>query len=178
MRAPVYNSSLQIHFNISTSMNNNGLLKSVSEKLIGAHKTISVAESVTSGLVQAAFSAADNATSFFQGGITVYNIKQKIALLHVDAAEAASCNCVSETVARQMAIGCRKMFMSDIAIGITGYASKLPEYPNAGLYACLAIVLHDQVVYSGTINGREEKTSLEMQLYYVNEIMELLTNKI
>jgi nicotinamide-nucleotide amidase len=45
--------------------------------LMKKKNTIAVAESVTSGNIQAVLSLAKDATAFFQGGITVYNIGQK-----------------------------------------------------------------------------------------------------
>lgn len=45
----------------------------IRDLLISRRQTISVAESVTSGHLQAALSSADNAMEFYQGGITAYN---------------------------------------------------------------------------------------------------------
>lgn len=52
-------------------------LNKIKDFLIEGKQTLAVAESVTSGHLQAAFSAATLASKFFQGGITAYNIGQK-----------------------------------------------------------------------------------------------------
>ena len=74
-------------------------LQAVADHLSRHHQTIAVAESVTAGFLQAALASAENASTFFQGGITAYNIHQKYAHLHVDLPHAIVCNCVSGQVA-------------------------------------------------------------------------------
>ena len=49
------------------------LIISIKDILIEDGKTLTVAESVTAGLLQAALSLALGASQLFQGGITVYN---------------------------------------------------------------------------------------------------------
>lgn len=88
---------------------------------------LAVAESLTSGGVQARIGAVSGASAFFRGGITTYTLEQKVAHLGVDQAEAAACNCVSEPVARQMARGCAAMFSARIALATTGYAEPWPD---------------------------------------------------
>ncbi|MEO5601480.1 MAG: nicotinamide-nucleotide amidohydrolase family protein [Cyclobacteriaceae bacterium] len=95
--------------------------------LVTRNQTISVAESVTSGHLQAALSLANQATAFFHGGITAYNLGQKARHLSVNPIHALGCNCVSEKVAEEMAINVRRLFSSDWSIGITGYAAPVPE---------------------------------------------------
>ena len=116
-------------------MYNKELLDKLSKKIIATGHNVAVAESVTSGHLQAALSAAPNATSFYEGGITVYNARQKVHHLDIDAVEAIKCNCVSDKIAEQMATHCAKIFMSSIGIGITGYASPVSNHENVGLYA-------------------------------------------
>ena len=50
----------------------------IREALVKREETISVAESVTSGLIQAALSQAIDASKFYQEGITAFNIGQNI----------------------------------------------------------------------------------------------------
>lgn len=90
-------------------------INAIKDYMIGRHKTIAIAESVTSGHLQAAFSLADNAAFFYQGGITTYNLGQKTRHLHVEPIHAELCNCVSELVAGQMAVGVAKKFSCDYA---------------------------------------------------------------
>lgn len=90
--------------------------------------TLGIAESVTSGQVQARVGAVSGASTFFRGGLTAYTIEQKVRHLGVDRALAEACNAVSEDVARQMARGTCRLFACDVALAITGYA----ENPPAG----------------------------------------------
>lgn len=47
-------------------------------------KKLSIAESVTSGLLQPAFSQIPQAEQFYKGGLTAYNLEQKVNLLNID----------------------------------------------------------------------------------------------
>ncbi len=87
---------------------------------------LAVAESLTSGGLQARIGAVSGASDFFRGGITAYTLAQKVRHLGVDREEAAACNCVSESVARQMACGCAGLFEAQIALATTGYAEPWP----------------------------------------------------
>lgn len=84
--------------------------------------TIAAAESLTCGHVQANLGMVPGSSAYFRGGMTAYTLGQKVKLLEVDREHAATVGCVSQRVARQMAIGARKLFGSDIGISTTGYA--------------------------------------------------------
>ena len=84
--------------------------------------SIAVAESLTCGHLQAALGAVSGSSAFFAGGVTAYNIEQKISLLNVDRHHAAAVNCVSQRVANEMAVGVCRLFKVDLGIGTTGYA--------------------------------------------------------
>ena len=85
-------------------------------------RSIAVAESLTAGNLQALIASVSGASRYFLGGITAYNIDQKVALLGVERAVAAPVNCVSEAVARQVAAGVRRATGADVGIATTGYA--------------------------------------------------------
>ena len=74
------------------------------------HEHLAIAESVTSGFLQAAFSTAQDASLFFEGGITTYNIDQKERHLHIDRDTGEATNCVSAKTADDMAAGVCKLF--------------------------------------------------------------------
>ena len=151
-------------------MFNRIILQEAADILIRKNHSLAIAESVTAGLLQVAFAAAENASSFFQGGITAYNAKQKITHLHIDIPHAISCNCVSETVASEMATGVSKSFLSDWGIGITGYASPLPGHEMNPLYAYYAISFKNNILKSGRITA-EIKETLQVQLIYADKIL-------
>lgn len=152
------------------------LIDSIGTKLKKNNQSIAVAESVTSGLLQAAFSNADNASLFFQGGITAYNIGQKCRHLLVEPLHAIECNCVSEKISQQMAANVCNLFVSDYGIGITGYAAKMAEKSIYELFAYYAISLNNKIIKSGKINADTDE-GFDTQIFYVNHVLQMF-NKI
>lgn len=141
----------------------------IRDVLLGKKEKVAVSESVTSGFLQAAFSTAELALQFFEGGITTYNIDQKARHLHINRQNAEECNCVSEQTANEMAIGVRKLFGSDWAISVTGYATAVPESDNK-LFAIFSICKGDEIKMNERMDLTNEKPE-EAQLKYVNIIL-------
>lgn len=104
--------------------------------------TLAVAESLTSGQVQAAIGAISGASNFFVGGVTAYSLDQKVRHLGVDRAAAEPVNSVSAHVAEQMALGVTRLFGTDVGVGTTGYAEPSPaegvNQPFAWWAVCVA----------------------------------------
>ncbi|MBA4852772.1 CinA family protein [Emticicia sp. BO119] len=144
--------------------------------LMASQETIAVAESVTSGFIQAAFSTAEDASLFFQGGITAYNVGQKFRHLRVEPVQALACNCVSEKIAQEMALHVCDLFHSQWGIGITGYAAPVPESDN-NLYAYYTIVYKGMITSSRKITAKKDE-SVRVQLFYVNETLSELARYI
>jgi nicotinamide-nucleotide amidase len=101
--------------------------------------TLAVTESMTCGWLQARIGAVPGASEFFLGGLTAYELDQKVGHLGVDRAHAASVNAVSATVAEQMAIGGCVFFKSDLALSTTGYAEAWPAQAVAEPFAYWAL---------------------------------------
>jgi nicotinamide-nucleotide amidase len=144
-------------------------IKKIKDLLIERKQTIAVAESVTSGFLQAAISSAPEAIYFFQGGITAYNIGQKCRHLDIDPIHAVECNCVSGKMAEDMALSICRMFTSDWGIGITGYATAVPESGNE-IYAWYAIACKGKIVATEKLTA-DKKDAIDVQLEYVNEVV-------
>ena len=100
-------------------------LKSMFDK---AGITLAVAESASVGHLAALIASEKGASTFFQGGVVAYSLRQKVALLGVNEEHAASCDCVSERVACEMATGVRKLCGTTVGLSVTGYAG---SYQNA-----------------------------------------------
>ena len=145
-------------------------LEASGELLISRKLTVAVAESVTSGFLQAAFSSVTNARKFFQGGITAYNLGQKVRHLQVEPIEAESSNCVSAYVAGEMANQVRQMFLSNFGISITGYAAPVPEIGIEDVYAFYSISYNGDEVKSGKLESTV-LDSVEVQLYFTNKVI-------
>ena len=151
-------------------MFNSYLLKEVSEILKNIKWIIAVAESVTAGLIQAAFSTVKDASHFFQGGITAYNIGQKCRHLLVEPLHALECDSVSLKVAEDMSKQACTMFTSTFGLGITGYAATVPEKNINKLFAYYGIAKESELIDSGKIYSEKEE-GLNAQLDFVNQVL-------
>lgn len=147
-------------------------LEFIGPGLITRKQTLAVAESVTSGFLQAAISTIPDASRFYQGGITVYNVAQKYRHLAVEPIHALGVNCVSEQVAREMALHVCDLFKSDWGLSVTGYSSPVPESGQA-LFAYYAISFQNKILEEGKIDPAG-KESVEAQLHYVNKMVRSL----
>ena len=148
------------------------ILDEVYSHLTARDETIAVSESVTAGLLQASLASAKGATGFFHGGITTYNIGQKARHLGINAIHAAQCNSVSAQIAEQMALQVSILFVSDWGIGVTGYATPVPESRNK-LYC------HYAICFRGKLLASKEMTSVHtepfnVQIAYINGILKQL----
>jgi competence/damage-inducible protein CinA C-terminal domain len=152
---------------------NKRLLEEVGEELKERKETIACAESVTSGLLQFAFSNITEASSFFNGGITAYNLAEKVKHLCVEPGHASEVNCVSQQVADEMALEVCRMFNCNWGIGITGYASPVPE-SDGKLFAYFSICYNNQIVYNDEIIPHGT-SPVSVQWYYANTVIEQLS---
>lgn len=152
-------------------MYNTQNITTIRQRLLSRGETLAVAESVTSGHLQAALSLADGAIRFFQGGITAYNLGQKTKHLHVDPIHALACNCVSERVAAEMAMHVSTLFSSDWGIGITGYAAPVPELNIEYLFAYYAFAYHGKIVHAKKIESKVQP-ALVVQQYFADAVLE------
>ncbi len=147
------------------------LINKIGKRLIANKQTISVAESVTSGSLQVAFSLAENAALFYQGGITAYNLGQKCRHLNVEPTHALATNCISQNVADTMALHSCKLFLSEWGIGITGYAAPVPELDILELFAYYSVVFREEIMLCGKIET-DKKDAQEVQQFYANKVLE------
>jgi nicotinamide-nucleotide amidase len=87
-----------------------------------ARLTVAVAESLTGGRVAAAITAVPGASAVLRGSVTAYATDLKARVLGVDAALLSRVGSVDAEVARQMALGVRKLCGADVGIATTGVA--------------------------------------------------------
>ncbi|MDR6485678.1 nicotinamide mononucleotide (NMN) deamidase PncC [Chryseobacterium vietnamense] len=80
------------------------LLNYISTSLITMNETVSIAESVTSGLIQLAFSQMPNAKLFYKGGITTFTVPEKINFLNINRIEVEGNGFETQKMANTMAI--------------------------------------------------------------------------
>jgi nicotinamide-nucleotide amidase len=149
---------------------NEEAINGIKDILIDREESIAVAESVTAGHLQAAFSAGIDASKYFQGGITTYNIGQKARHLSIDPILCGKVNCVAAKIAHTMAIEVGKMFSSDYGIAITGYASIVPECEQEGLFAYFSLSYKGEVVATDRL-AAVEKHPYEVQVDYTRQVI-------
>lgn len=146
-------------------------LNKIRDILINKEQTLAVAESVTAGFLQSAFSMVQNAKDYFHGGITTYNLGQKTRHLLIDPIHGLKCDCVSEKVAVTMAINVNKLFSSDWGISITGYASPLPEREQYELFAFYGIAFRNEIKAHGKIEAQKNDDPVAVREYFTNTII-------
>jgi PncC family amidohydrolase len=146
-------------------------INKIKNYLLKHKETIAVAESVSCGHLQAALSTAEDASMFFQGGITAFNIGQKCRHLDVEPIYADECDCVSQVVSDAMARGVIKMFVSDYGISLTGYATKVPEVDGDNLYAFYSVIKKGKLLSKGKILYRSKEYGFAAQVFYTNELL-------
>ena len=154
---------------------NEYLINDLRNILLERNETIAVAESVTSGNIQAALSIGADASKYFQGGMTLYNIGQKVRHLNVEPIEAQGSNCISRKVSTTMALEIAKKFTSDFGVSITGYASIVPENEEDGLYAFVAASYKGNIIINEKVTTGKDRL-FDIQVDYTNQVLKLLLN--
>ena len=96
--------------------------KEINERMWTAHKTLSTAESCTAGRVSSLITAVPGSSNYFRGGLVCYQNDIKEEMLGVSPDTIAQHSVVSAQVAREMVAGANKLFKSDYAVAVTGYA--------------------------------------------------------
>ncbi len=98
------------------------IASSAGEKLKAGGKTLAAAESCTGGLAAQLITDIPGSSAYFLGGAVAYSNGAKLRLLGVKAATLKKHGAVSETCAREMAAGAKRVFKSDYAFSVTGIA--------------------------------------------------------
>ena len=151
-------------------MINQKLIDKIAKALLQKKETVGIAESVTSGNMQAALSLGESAALFLQGGITTYNVVQKCDHLGVDLSDAITSNCVSQEVSSQMAESACTLFSASWGIACTGYATHFIPHTDKGLFACYAIARNGKTVKKGRISS-SARTARNVQLDYTEKVL-------
>ncbi len=84
-------------------------------------------ESCTAGLISAALSEAEGASTGLQGGYVTYTKEQKTTALGVPAELLASRGSVNDEVAQRMVAGALERSAADVALAVTGVLGPEPD---------------------------------------------------
>jgi nicotinamide-nucleotide amidase len=94
----------------------------VASLLASRRKTLSVAESITGGMVGERLTVVGGISPWFHGGVVAYDNRMKVAMLGVPQQLLDEKGAVSAEVAEAMAVGCRTRLRTDLAVSTTGLA--------------------------------------------------------
>ena len=106
---------------------NEPLEAAVMRLLVASNRTLSCAESLTGGGVAERLTVAPGASDGFAGSAVVYTPEAKRAILGVRRETIEGPGVVSEACAREMALGARRAFATDVAVSLTGAAGPEPH---------------------------------------------------
>ncbi len=101
----------------------------IADLLKKSKQTVSVAESLTGGLVSGHLTSSPGSSDYFIGGIVAYSPRVKVAQVGVPAALISQFGVVSREVAVSMAEEVKKRFRTDIGLAATGVAGPAPIPP-------------------------------------------------
>ena len=96
------------------------LIISLIEKIKSRNLTIAVAESCTGGKVASTIVSNEGVSNIFLGGVVTYSDNSKVEILKIDKNKIQNYGAVSSEIAKDMCIGVKKLFNSDISISTTG----------------------------------------------------------
>jgi PncC family amidohydrolase len=155
-------------------------LRQIKELINKKNETLAVAESLTSGNLQAMIWSILGASTFFKGWITTYQEESKVKILGVDQKHAHSVNCVSQRVADEMAIWACSLFQSDRTISTTWYAEAWGEFLVPFAYYAIAHSGWEEIkIVSGwRIDGESSMSRVEMQKFVSTEVLERFVEKL
>ena len=102
--------------------NEETLASVVGDLLRSCQSTLAVAESCTGGGLGHMITSAPGSSEYFLGGVISYDNSVKINVLEVSAQDLIDQGAVSDTVAKQMAVGVQTKLATDWGLSITGIA--------------------------------------------------------
>ncbi len=147
------------------------ILEEIGSFLRNRGERAAVAESVTAGFLQLAFSQIPNASLVYKGGITAYTLEEKVRLLDVDPVLAKRTDCVSAEIASQMARCVARLFNAEWSIATTGYATPVPESGNK-CFVFFSIYHRDKLVIDKRIDTDINAPQVDVQHFYVEKILQ------
>jgi len=125
--------ALEKIFEVETKIRNKagdyiyGINEETIESIIGnilkeRKQTLSVAESMTGGMISSRIVSIPGSSEYYIGGVCCYANKEKVKVLGVKQATLDKVGAVSKETAMEMASGVRKLMESDYALSTTGIA--------------------------------------------------------
>lgn len=141
-------------------------------------KIISVAESCTGGMLASYLTSIPGSSAYFAAGVVSYSNEAKMKLLSVTSDSIVRYGAVSEVVAREMALGCKKITNSNIVVSITGVAGPDGGTPNKPVgTVCFGMVDEDKIeTYTYHLKGDRDHIRKDACKIALTIILDLLQN--
>lgn len=152
----------------------------VVDGLTARGQSVSVAESLTGGLVAAALVTVAGSSAVFRGGVVAYSPQIKEDLVGVPREVIDTHGVVSDEVARALAEGVRRRCGTDWGIGTTGVAGPEPHGGQSPGVVWLAVSgPEDEVARRYRFSGDREHiraASVERVLYLLDGLLHASDN--
>lgn len=155
-------------------------IKDLVEYLIENKLTISVAESLTGGLVCARLCEVPGVSKVLLEGIVSYTNESKMTRLNVNKTTLDKFTAVSLETAEEMAVGVRKNLNSDIGISVTGLAGPLEfdEFGNKKGTVFTAVSLNGKIFsYRFEFSGDRDSIRNQAAEQCLLKLFEILLGK-
>ena len=133
---------------LSTDAGIHALAVRVAERLLGAGRSLVVAESCTGGWVAKACTDLPGSSRWFLGGVVTYSDDLKVGLLGVSADTLRQQGAVSQAVVRDMAVGALERLGGDVSVAVSGIAGPdggVPGKPVGTVWFAWAVRHADQL---------------------------------
>lgn len=152
-------------------------LNTIREYCLKHNYRISVAESVTAGMLQLMLSTCKNAGMFFGGGITAYSCFQKMKQLSITDENCTALDGVSTVIAEKMVCQIGKKFSSELSLSLTGFASAIPEKGITKLYAYGSFCHKGEIVFTEKFTAYKSN-QLDRQKEYASSLIKLCASSL
>ena len=155
--------------------NENFSLEEIILKLLDKkHLTISIAESCSGGLTSDLITNIPGSSKIFKGSIISYSNESKISLLNVSKESIERFGAVSDQVAKEMALGVRKRFNTDIGLSITGIAGPTGESKDKPIgFTCFGINDSNGDFVANRILSNHRRTNKELSSRTILNLLRL-----
>ena len=141
--------------------------------------TLSTAESCTGGNIAKMITSVAGASQFFKGSIVAYSAKVKHDILGISSETIKKYSVVSEQVAQEMAVQCKKLLQTDFAIATTGNAGPTTDKTDKTVGAVfVAIATPNKVLVEEFYFGQPREKVIERSSVKALEMLrkEILKN--
>jgi len=155
--------------------NNPLISESLKRTIIRKNKniTISAAESMTGGLISSIVTDTTGSSDYFLGSIVSYSNFAKNKLLKVDNASIEKFGAVSKEVCLEMVRNAKKLFNSDFAISVTGFAGPkvIGKEGEVGLvYCCILGPNKNTQIFKKRFVGNRKEIKFRTAQFVLNKL--------